>query len=89
MMPPPVGWLPHAWLSSCVCQLFAASLQVIREKKMMKQELGDILGMMFGGECLVARVGKLLSGTARHGISMASHWHGVAWHGLHGMSVRA
>jgi len=24
--------------------------QVIREKKMMKQDLGDILGMMFGGE---------------------------------------
>lgn len=26
------------------------SLQVVREKKMMKQDLGDILGMMFGGE---------------------------------------
>lgn len=25
-------------------------LQVIRERKLMKQDLGDILGMMFGGE---------------------------------------
>lgn len=44
-------------------------LQVIREKKMMKQDLGDILGMMFGGECH-SRV---------HG--MARAWHG-AWRGM-------
>ena len=34
---------------ACMCPL-----QVIREKKMMKQDLGDILGMMFGGErCII------------------------------------
>lgn len=38
---------------ACMCPL-----QVIRETKMMKQDLGDILGMMFGGELPAAMVGS-------------------------------
>ncbi len=28
-------------------------MQVLREKKMAKQDLGDILGMMFGGRYII------------------------------------
>ena len=44
----------HACCASTLtpdCWQVSKPLQVIREKKMMKQDLGDILGMMFGGEC--------------------------------------
>ncbi len=49
-----------AMIARCECRacILVSLSQVIREKKMMKQDLGDILGMMFGGELPAAMVGS-------------------------------